>query len=289
MTKNLFIFGAGFSASSVIERARDDFHHICGTSRSTNKIEQLRHRGIEAEIFQGTMTDEIEAQLRETSHLLISIAPGENDPVLSIMPDLLEKAPRLQWIGYLSTVGVYGDHDGAWVDEETVAKPVSERSKQRVEAEQGWEVAAAQASCPLAIFRLSGIYGPGRNWFVNVEKGKSRRLVKEGQVFNRIHRDDIGAAVALAMGRNINGIFNITDDEPAPPQDVVLYAHELMGREPPPELDFETADITPMARSFYGENKRVNNAKSKKILGLEYEWPNYRIALERMWSEGSWR
>ena len=289
MMKKLFIFGAGFSAASVIEKARGDFSTICGTSRSTDKVEYMRLRGIEAEIFQGKMTVEIEAQLRETSHLLISIAPGEKDPVLSIMPDLLEKMPRMQWIGYLSTVGVYGDHDGAWVNEETEAKPVSARSIQRLEAEQCWASAAAQASCPLAIFRLSGIYGPGRNWFVNIEKGKSRRLVKEGQVFNRIHRDDIGTAVSLAMGGNINGIFNITDDEPAPPQDVVLYAHELAGRKPPPELDFETADITPMARSFYGENKRVSNAKSKKVLGLEYEWPNYRSALERMWSEGSWR
>ena len=141
----------------------------------------------------------------------------------------------------------------------------------------------------IAIFRLSGIYGPGRNAFVSIKKGKSRRLVKKGQVFNRIHREDIGSGVQLAMKNNIDGIFNITDDEPAPPQDVVTYAHDLMGIEPPPEMDFITADITPMARSFYGENKRVSNAKSKDVLGMTYAWPNYRHSLEKMWRENLWQ
>ena len=185
-------------------------------------------------------------------------------------------------------MGVYGNHDGAWVDEETEPKPVSKRSVQRVNAEETWLEASRKSGIPLAIFRLSGIYGPGRNAFMNIKKGTSRRMVKPGQVFNRIHREDIGQAVANAMAKNIGGIFNITDDEPAPPQDVVTYAHELKGIAPPPEIDFETADISPMARSFYGENKRVSNRKSKDELGMVYRWPDYRTSLQRMLQEDSW-
>jgi len=136
---------------------------------------------------------------------------------------------------------------------------------------------------------LSGIYGPGRNAFVNIEKGRSRRLVKPGQVFNRIHRDDIASAFDAAAGLEANGVFNITDDEPAPPQDVVTFAHQLHGTNPPPEIDFETADLSPMARSFYGENKRVSNAKSRNEFGMEYRYPNYRSALKQLWEEGGWR
>lgn len=142
---------------------------------------------------------------------------------------------------------------------------------------------------PLAIFRLSGIYGPGRNAFVNIENGTSRRLVKPGQVFNRIHRDDIAKAFQLACEQSAAGIFNITDDEPAPPQDVVAFAHQLAGSEPPPETDFATAQLSPMARSFYGENKRVSNAKSKAVLGMTYDYPDYRAALTRMWNESRWK
>ena len=210
-------------------------------------------------------------------------------PVLTTVGDGLKQlCPKLQWIGYLSTVGVYGNHNGTWVDEDTIPKPVSKRSIWRLNAEQAWTEFADKVEIPLAIFRLSGIYGPGRNAFRTIENGKSRRLVKQGQVFNRIHRGDIGNAVSKAMQASVSGVFNITDNEPAAPQDVVTYAHELMGKEPPPEMDFETADITPMARSFYGENKRVSNAKSKMVLKIEYEWPDYRTSLKRMWDEGTW-
>lgn len=246
--------------------------------------------GFDACLFDGeTLSDALKAHLAETTHLLISIAPGDEDPVLKSMDGNLKVlCPKLVWIGYLSTVGVYGNHDGDWVDEDTEPKPVSKRSIQRVNAEEAWDEAAFDAGAPLAIFRLSGIYGPGRNAFVTIGNGKSRRLVKPGQVFNRIHRSDIGKAVNLAMEKGASEIFNITDNEPAPPQDVVTFAHELMGKEPPPEMDFETAEITPMARSFYGENKRVSNSKSKSVLGMEYDWPDYRTSLRRMWEEGSW-
>ncbi len=287
--RKLVIFGYGFSAEAIRAQVNSDFAEICGTSRSPDKVHKLREQGLEAVVFDGEQTGELVSHLRDATHFLVSIAPGEVDPVLSAFPELSDIVPNLEWIGYLSTVGVYGDHDGEWVDEETATRPVSTRSVQRVAAEEAWSRFSRQTGAPLAIFRLSGIYGPGRNWFVNIEKGRSRRLVKQGQVFNRIHRDDIGLAVSLAMQKQAAGIFNITDDEPAPPQDVVTFAHFLMGKTPPPEQEFETADISAMARSFYGENKRVSNQKSKQQLGMVYQWPNYRMALERMWSEGSWR
>lgn len=287
--RKLFIFGFGFSSAAIAEKAKNDFDVICGTSRSQEKVDRLRAQGFEAEIFDGQSTSELEAQLADTTHIVMSISPGDEDPVLAAFPNLIKLAPKLEWIGYLSTVGVYGDHDGAWVDETSELRPVSKRSIQRVEAETAWTKLAKTNDIPLGIFRLSGIYGSGRNWFINIEKGTSRRMVKPGQVFNRIHREDIGQAVALAMRKNIGEVFNITDDDPAPPQDVVTYAHELMGKTPPPEIDFETADISPMARSFYGENKRVSNKKSKEMLGLEYQWPNYQYSLKRLWEEGSWK
>lgn len=289
MGKKLFIFGFGFSSKEIARQSKGDFTTICGTTRSREKADHLRSQGYQAEIFAGEATAELDAQLAQTTHIVMSISPGEEDPVLSAFPDLLSKCPKLEWIGYLSTVGVYGDHDGAWVDETSELRPVSARSKQRVAAEEAWAELAKKADVPFSVFRLSGIYGPGRNWFINIEKGTSRRLVKPGQVFNRIHREDIGQAVTLAMRKNIGEVFNITDDDPAPPQDVVTYAHELMGVEPPPETDFETADISPMARSFYGENKRVSNQKSKELLGMEYKWPDYKTSLKRLWQEGSWK
>lgn len=229
--------------------------------------------------------------LRTATLLVVSVAPGSmNDPVLAALGEngLERFAPGLEWIAYLSTVGVYGDHGGAWVDEETGLRPVSARSVERVAAERQWQSAASEAGVPLAILRLSGIYGPGRNALVNAVEGKARRLVKPGQVFNRIHVADIaGATVMLGQGR-IGGIFNVTDSEPAPPQDVVTFACELAGIEPPPEQDFETADLSPMARSFYGENKRVSNARIQEA-GFRFLYPDYRTALLAMWTGGDWK
>jgi len=280
----------GFSSKAIASASANDFASICGTSRSPEKVEVIRRSGFNAEIFDGEMNVEVYAQMQKTTHLVMSIAPGDDDPVLVNLPMYMKDVfPNLEWIGYLSTVGVYGDRNGAWVNEDDEPMPFSKRSIWRTNAENGWQARAVKNKIPIAIFRLSGIYGPGRNWFINIEKGTSRRLVKPGQVFNRIHREDIGTAVTHAMRENISGIFNITDNEPAPPQDVVTYAHELMGKEPPPEIDFESAEISPMARSFYGENKRVSNAKSKSVLKMEYAWPDYQTALKRMWEEGSWR
>ncbi|MEL7430555.1 MAG: SDR family oxidoreductase [Pseudomonadota bacterium] len=291
MTRNLFIFGYGFSSREIARQAGQDFDTVFGTSRSTKKAAAFSRENVTGLVFDGeALSRETLNALETTTHLVMSIAPGDEDPVLAAMYGRLrECCPRLEWAGYLSTVGVYGDHDGEWVDEDTVPKPVSKRSRQRVAAENAWQTAAKDAGVPMAVFRLSGIYGPGRNAFMNIENGTARRLVKPGQVFNRIHREDIGQAVTKAIRLNAEGVFNITDDEPSPPQDVVTFAHELMGLKPPPETDFETADISPMARSFYGENKRVSNRKSKTVLGVEYQWPDYRTSLTRMWKEGLWR
>lgn len=277
----LFVFGVGFSSRAFIEECRDRFDWIGGTTRSEEKAETLKDMGVAPFLFNGEdQGDGIAEALQTATHVLVSIAPNETgDPVLSLHGDDIA-AGRPSWLGYLSTVGVYGNHDGAWVDEDTPCRPVSKRSVQRVAAETAWLDFSAQHGVPVQIFRLSGIYGPGRNTFENFRKGRARRLVKPGQVFNRIHVADIAGALKLAIDRPETRIYNITDDEPAPPQDVVTYAAELLGVTPPPEIPFETADLTPMARSFYGENKRVSNARIKSELGYTFRYPNYRVALK---------
>ena len=279
----LFIFGTGFSSKAFVEEVRDQFDWIGGTTRSSDKMEALRTLGVEPFLFDGnSQGDNISEALKQATHILVSIAPNEaGDPVLNQYANEIAGA-KPRWIGYLSTVGVYGNHDGAWVDEETPLNPVSKRSVQRVAAEEAWLAFAAQNDLPVQIFRLSGIYGPGRNAFENFRKGTARRLVKPGQVFNRIHVADIAGALKAAMAKPSTRVFNVTDDEPAPPQDVVAFAAELLGVEAPPEIPFETADLTPMARSFYGENKRVSNQRLKDELGFTFRYPDYRVALKAL-------
>ncbi|PDQ19552.1 NAD(P)-dependent oxidoreductase [Mesorhizobium sanjuanii] len=286
--KQFFIFGAGYSGKAFA-RASKDAGTIFGTTRSAEKFAALRQAGIEPLLFDGAPTPEIGGALKETTHLIVSVAPDEaGDPVLNAMRRTIADMPALEWIAYLSTVGVYGDYGGAWVDETAECRPVSKRSIMRVAAERDWLQLGREIGRPLAILRLSGIYGPGRNALVNLENGTARRLVKPGQVFNRIHCDDIAGALRHLAGSNIGGIFNVTDDLPAPPQDVVAYAASLMGIEPPPEIPFETAQLSPMARSFYGENKRVANI-AVKAAGYRFRFPDYRAAFDRMWADGDWR
>ena len=286
----LFVFGPGYSGMAAIQRLKARCSWIGATARTPEAAEALRQAGIEPFRFDGTAPGPgIAEAVRSASHLLHSIAPGEDgDPVMKRHGADIALTRRLS-IVYLSTVGVYGDHGGALVDERTRLRPRSARSIQRVAAEEGWTRLSAETGSPVAILRLSGIYGPGRNGLVNLAEGTAKRLVKPGQVFNRIHVDDIAQAIERAFTSYAGGVFNITDDEPAPPQDVVAYAAGLMGVEPPPEQDFETADLSPMARSFYSENKRVSNAKSKRELRMDYAFPDYRVALEAMWRDGSWR
>lgn len=277
----LFVFGVGFSSKAFIEEVRDQFDWIGGTTRSEEKAEILEAMGVVPFLFDGESKGEGIAEALETAtHVLVSIAPNEaGDPVLNQHGNDIA-AGKPDWLGYLSTVGVYGNHDGAWVDEDTPCRPVSKRSVQRVSAENAWLDFSAQQGVPVQIFRLSGIYGPGRNTFENFRKGKARRLVKPGQVFNRIHVADIAGALKRAIEKPETRVYNVTDDEPAPPQDVVTHAAELLGVTPPPEIPFEAADLTPMARSFYGENKRVSNQRLKTELGYTFRYPNYRVALK---------
>lgn len=287
----VFIFGAGYSGKAFAAEAHQAKAAIAGTTRSGSKFEALRKAGIYPFQFDGSsLSDDVKVALSETSHLVISIAPDDSgDPVLNVISEILmREMPKLRWIGYLSTVGVYGDYQGGWVDEDSECRPVSRRSVMRVEAEQAWQKLAERAAKPLAILRLSGIYGPGRNALVNLEQHTAKRLVKEGQVFNRIHAADIAGALWHLASADQGGVFNVTDDLPAPPQDVVTYAAELMGVEPPVEIPFETAQLSPMARSFYGENKRVSNRKLRDS-GYEFRFPTYRAAFEAMWREGNWR
>lgn len=289
MDKNLrlMIFGAGFSGRAIGKKLSKTFDFVGGTTRSEDKFELLTKHNISPFIFSGDgFSPELQNELGSITHLIQSISPDKiGDPIIPLVGENLQNLmPNLKWVGYLSTVGVYGNHDGAWVDEETMCKPVSKRSVARVKAENLWQELCEQSDIPLAILRLSGIYGPGRNTFENYKKGTARRLIKKDQVFNRIFVDDIAGASELLMGENTSGIFNITDNQPAPPQDVVAYAAELLGIEPPEEIDFDTAELSPMARSFYGENKRVSNAKIKK-LGYEFEQPDYRAALDYLKTE----
>ncbi|MFD1981928.1 SDR family oxidoreductase [Mesorhizobium newzealandense] len=287
--KQIFIFGAGYSGKAFA-RASKGAARIFGTTRSPDKLEALRQVGIAPLLFDGALTGEIGEALGKTTHLVISVAPEETgDPVLNAArAAIVARMPALEWIGYLSTVGVYGNYDGAWVDETAECRPVSKRSVMRAAAEQDWLELGREIGRPAAILRLSGIYGPGRNALVNLENGTARRLVKPDQVFNRIHCDDIAGALWQLIDGNTGGIFNVTDDLPAPPQDVVAYAASLMGVVPPPEIPFDGAQLSPMARSFYGENKRVANA-AIKAAGYSLRFPDYRAAFDHMWASGDWR
>lgn len=286
MGPRVFIFGAGYSGQAIAQELASEAAFIGGTTRESEKLETLRAKGITPFLYTGQgFTPELQEVLVTTTHLIVSIAPTDNgDPVLADLQGAGELS-ALQWIGYLSTVGVYGDHGCAWVNEESPCHPVSERSRRRLETEEAWIAFAQEAEIQAAILRLSGIYGPGRNAFVNLANGTARRIIKRGQVFNRIHVEDIAGAARHLMCENASGIFNVTDDEPSPPQDVVAYAADLMGVAPPPEIPFEESDLGPMGRSFYSECKRASNTKLKAT-GFRLRYPNYRVALEAMWTSG---
>ncbi|WP_297112723.1 SDR family oxidoreductase [uncultured Devosia sp.] len=280
-----FFFGLGFSSINAAEALRQHgFDRISGTVRSPEKAAHLQARDIEAVVFDGTTPGaEVSRTLARSSHLVFSIAPGEDgDPVLRHHRNDLDAAPALQWLCYYSTVGVYGDFGGDWIDETAPLVPRNMRSDWRVLAEQAWRDYAAERGLPLCILRLAGIYGPGRSTFDKLRAGTARRIIKPGQVFNRIHVADIARVTALAAERRLAGTFNLADDEPAPPQDVIAYAAGMIGMDIPPDMPFETAEMTPMQRSFYRDNKRVSNRSIKRALGIEMLYPNYRMGLTQI-------
>ncbi|MEM6374351.1 MAG: SDR family oxidoreductase, partial [Pseudomonadota bacterium] len=248
MSKTLLSFGHGFSARALTTLLLPLGWRIIGTTRSADKAEVLAQSGIEPVVFPGT---DMTQAIGQATHLLISAGPdAEGDPVLRAVGDAIRaRAGTFEWAGYLSTTGVYGDHQGAWVDESAPLTPATRRGQWRVEAEAEW---ANMTDLPLHIFRLAGIYGPGRGPFAKVRAGTARRIIKDGQVFSRIHVEDIAQVVAASIARpNPGAVYNVCDNDPAPPQDVIGHAAELLGLPLPPALDFETAEMTPMARSFY--------------------------------------
>ncbi|MBL8572740.1 MAG: NAD(P)-dependent oxidoreductase [Hyphomicrobiaceae bacterium] len=289
----VFVIGLGYSARWTLDRLAPRLAHVRATVRRPEAAAALAAAGIEP-IPLGTADTarRIEAAVTAADLVLVSAAPdAAGDPLLAAHADAIRcglSRPDSPWIGYLSTVGVYGDHHGAWVDEATECRPVSQRSIWRLAAERAWSALGAEFAAPVCHLRLAGIYGPGRNAFVNLATGSARRLVKPGQVFNRIHVADIAAAVDAAFAARFDGIVNVADDEPAPPQDVVAEAARLMAVAPPPEEPFDPATLTPMARSFYGENKRVSNRLLRHRLGVELVAPSYREGLARLWNDGTW-
>jgi len=292
----LFCFGLGYCAQHTLVEYGARFQRVLGTLRSSERAAAIAARRfgghrVETLVFDGVAaTDAIVAALNEADALLVSIAPDESgDPAIACFAEAIASAPRLSSIVYLSTVGVYGDHGGAWIDEATAAHPVSARSRDRLAAEQAWAALGARAGKPVAILRLAGIYGPGRNALCQLARGNAQRIVKPGQVFNRIHVADIAQAIDAAVARGAEGIFNISDDEPAPAPDVIAFAATLTGRSPPPEIPFAQAatGMTPMALSFYGEVKRVRNAKMKTALGVTLRYPTYRYGLQALHAAGA--
>ncbi len=279
MSPTLLSLGHGYSARALAPLLLARGFAVIGTTRSTDKARALAATGVEPLVWPGA---DMAGPLGRATHLLTSVAPdGDGDPVLASLGDAIAAAaPHLEWVGYLSTTGVYGDRGGDWVDEDSSLAPSTARGAARVAAEAAWRALAQGSGLPLHIFRLAGIYGPGRGPFAKVRAGTARRIVKEGQVFSRIHVDDIARVLDASIARPDPGaVYNVCDDDPAPPQDVIAHAADLLGLPRPPEVAFDTADLSPMARSFYAESKRVRNAAMKDLLATPLLYPTYRDGL----------
>jgi len=276
--KTLFCFGYGFSARCLAQRLRGKGWKIATTARSADKVDALRAEGIDAHLWPiEALTDVWPGKV----HVLISAAPDKDgDPILrQHRGELIALPEKIAWLGYLSTTAVYGNHDGGWVDETSELTPASARGARRVEAEAEWLSLAP--TVPAHVFRLAGIYGPGRGPLEKVQAPDAKRVIKAGQVFGRTHIEDIASVCEASMARpNPGSVYNVTDDLTCPPQEVLEYAADLLNIPHPPEVDFETAEMSAMARSFYGENKRVSNDKIKSELGVTLRYPTYREGLQ---------
>ena len=269
--KHLLCFGFGFTAEHLAKILPRDKWRISGTARTGDGVGHMASVGVNG--FEFDRLDEIPADI---THILCSIPPDDHGcPVALKFRSQLQRP--FQWTAYLSTTGVYGNHDGGWVDEETPLTPNSGRARRRVLAEQQWHEFGAH------IFRLPGIYGPGRSQLDSVKDGTARRIIKPNQIFSRIHVEDIASILAASIAKpNPGRVYNVADDEPCPPQDVVAYAAEFLGLNPPPEIPFDEAILSPMARSFYDDSKRVSNARIKSELGITLKYPNFRVGLRSL-------
>jgi nucleoside-diphosphate-sugar epimerase len=274
---HLLCFGFGFSARTLSARLKALGWKISATSRTPEGIVKISDSGGTGYLFDGRF--EIP---KDASHVLLSAPPGDHgDPVLQLFAGQLKAhAKQFDWVGYLSTTGVYGDRGGDWVDEDSPLEPSTTRGQRRLAAEQDWLKLHGDDGLPVHLFRLAGIYGPGSNQLITVKNGTAKRIIKPGQIFSRIHVEDIAGVLESSMARpNPGRAYNVCDDEPCPPQDVVAYAATLLGMPLPPEIPYEGAALSPMARSFYAESKRVSNARIKDELGYRLVYPNYRAGL----------
>ena len=274
----LFCLGLGYTALALARRLQAEGWQIGGTCREPDRAAALRAAGIDAVV---TPADP-DRLIADATHLLASVPPdASGDPALALWGPAITRHPGLAWAGYLSTTGVYGDRDGGWVDESSPLEPTGERGRRRVEAEAAWS--ALLPGVPVHLFRLAGIYGPGRSALDTVRAGRAQRVVKPGQVFSRVHVDDIAQVLAASIARPRPGaIYNVCDDNPAPPDEVIAYACALLGVEPPPEMPFDQAPLSDMARSFYADNKRVANGLIKTELGVRLTYPDYRAGLKAL-------
>ncbi len=272
----LLSLGHGYCAQALVAQIRQRGWEVIGTTRRPDRVSILRASGVTPLLWSGDPGAALAGALAQATHILCSAAPDEaGDPFLARHRDALANA-RPSWVGYLSTTGVYGDHQGAWVDETTPPTPGSARAVQRLVAERQWQA----TGLPVHVFRLAGIYGPGRGPFEKLRDGMARRILKPGQVFSRIHVDDIATVLLASMARPDPGaVYNVCDDDPAPPEDVLSYAAALLGLPEPPGVAWDQADLSPMARSFYAESKRVRNARIKAELGVTLAYPGYREGL----------
>jgi nucleoside-diphosphate-sugar epimerase len=288
----LLCFGLGYSAEHFVAAYGDGFERIIGTVRGAERAAVLNAHlsgRMKALLFDGRVAaPDVGNAIRDAAFVLVSVPPHQvDDPVLAVFGDALAHARHLRAIVYLSTIGVYGDRGGEWVDEATPAKPAFERSRARLAAERAWQEFGFRHAVPVAILRLAGIYGPGQNALVQIEHGNARRVVKPGQVFNHIHVADIAQAIDAAFARKASGIFNVADDEPSPAGEPLAFAAQLIGTKPPPEIPYEeaAASMTAMAKSFWQECRLVKNDKLKRELGVTLRYPTYREGLRALFEE----
>ena len=286
---HVFFFGLGYCAEAIIRLTPSI--EPSGTVRSDERAAEVRRRGVEVFVFDGARADPgLEEALKRAEAVVVSIPPRGPDGPLDRFTQAFAAAPALRRILHYSTVGVYGEHGLAWVDETSPAVTRNERGLARLADEARWTDAGRMRGVAVDILRLPGIYGPGRNALVKLRHGEARRIIKANHVVNRAHVDDIVDVTRLVLERGLDGqIWNVADDEPAPPQDVIAYAAALLGVEPPPEEPFESAELSPMSASFFAEEKRVSNAKAKRLLGFSPAYPTYREGLQALVEAGEGR
>lgn len=277
---HLFVFGLGYSATCLGRRLLQKGWRVSGTVREPERQAKLAQEGFSVHRFDRAHSLASDA-LASVTHILSSAPPDQDgDPVLDMCGQQIAALSGLAWVGYLSTTGVYGDHQGAWVDEATPPHPNLDRARRRLAAEDGWLAFHKKQGLPVHIFRLAGIYGPGRSVLDDVRAGTAKRIVRPGQVFSRIHVEDIAGVLEASFAHpNPGAIYNVCDDDPAPPAEVTAYACALLGETPPPEIAFADAGLSPMAASFWADNKRVRNDRIKRELGLRLRFPGYREGL----------